>query len=121
MGWPFVAFDLNPSVVKVRRPVSSFVRSCMLCSTNGEEYNQFFTHMLQSSRKLGFPVLYGDGSRPAVLQSAGISSPKAVMVMYSGKEKILEAVQRIRLAFPAVFISLTVALHDFMRILVDAA
>ncbi|XP_078430655.1 K+ efflux antiporter 3 [Wolffia australiana] len=71
MGWPYVAFDLNPTVVK-------------------------------ASRKLGFPVLYGDGSRPAVLQSAGIPSPKAVMVMYTGKEKTLEAVQRIRLAFPSV-------------------
>ncbi|KAL8554841.1 hypothetical protein ACS0TY_002863 [Phlomoides rotata] len=70
-GWPYVAFDLDPSVVK-------------------------------TSRKLGFPVLYGDGSRPAVLQSAGISSPKAVLVMYKGKTKTMEAVQRIRLAFPAV-------------------
>ncbi|KAL0356981.1 UNVERIFIED_CONTAM: K(+) efflux antiporter 3, chloroplastic [Sesamum calycinum] len=68
-GWPYVAFDLDPSV---------------------------------TSRKLGFPVLYGDGSRPAVLQSAGINSPKAVMVMYTGKTRTLEAVQRIRLAFPAV-------------------
>ncbi|KAL8060822.1 hypothetical protein ABFX02_02G050100 [Erythranthe guttata] len=70
-GWPYVAFDLDLSVVK-------------------------------TSRKLGFPVLYGDGSRPAVLQSAGINSPKAVMVMYTGKEKTLNAVQRIRLAFPAI-------------------
>ncbi|PIN16902.1 putative K+/H+-antiporter [Handroanthus impetiginosus] len=70
-GWPYVAFDLDPSVVK-------------------------------TSRKLGFPVLYGDGSRPAVLQSAGINSPKAVMVMYTGKKRTIEAVQRIRLAFPAI-------------------
>ncbi|KAL0365248.1 UNVERIFIED_CONTAM: K(+) efflux antiporter 3, chloroplastic [Sesamum angustifolium] len=70
-GWPYVAFDLDPSVVR-------------------------------TSRKLGFPVLYGDGSRPAVLQSAGINSPKAVMVMYTGKTRTLEAVQRIRLAFPAI-------------------
>ncbi|CAA6657844.1 unnamed protein product [Spirodela intermedia] len=74
MGWPYVAFDLNPGVVK-------------------------------ASRKLGFPVLYGDGSRPVVLQSAGISSPKAVMVMYTGKERTTEAVQRIRLAFPAELFS----------------
>ncbi|KAK6283064.1 hypothetical protein POUND7_016889 [Theobroma cacao] len=71
MGLHYVAFDLNPSVVK-------------------------------ASRKLGFPILYGDGSRPAVLQSAGISSPKAVMIMYRGKKRTIEAVQRLRLAFPAV-------------------
>lgn len=70
-GWPFVAFDLDPSVVK-------------------------------ASSKLGFPVLYGDGSRPAVLQSAGISSPKAVMVMYEGRQRAVDAVQNIRLAFPAI-------------------
>ncbi|GMH16413.1 hypothetical protein Nepgr_018254 [Nepenthes gracilis] len=71
VGWPYVAFDLNPAVVK-------------------------------AARKLGFPILYGDGSRPAVLQSAGISSPKAVIVMYTGKKRTVEAVQRIRLAYPAV-------------------
>ncbi|KAJ9159284.1 hypothetical protein P3X46_024799 [Hevea brasiliensis] len=71
VGWPYVAFDLNPSVVK-------------------------------ASRKLGFPILYGDGSRPAVLQTAGISSPKAFMIMYTGRKRTIDAVQRLRLAFPAV-------------------
>ncbi|XP_047315167.1 K(+) efflux antiporter 3, chloroplastic [Impatiens glandulifera] len=68
-GWPYVAFDLDPSVVK-------------------------------ASRALGFPILYGDASRPAVLQSAGISLPKAFMVMYTGRKGTVEAVKRIRLAFP---------------------
>ncbi|XAR73028.1 hypothetical protein NMG60_11019877 [Bertholletia excelsa] len=71
VGWPYVAFDIDPSVVK-------------------------------ASRKLGFPVLYGDATRPAVLQSAGISSPKAVMVMYTGRKRTMETVQRLRLAFPAI-------------------
>ncbi|KAH0457379.1 hypothetical protein IEQ34_012694 [Dendrobium chrysotoxum] len=57
---------------------------------------------VKAARRLGFPILYGDGSRPAVLQSAGISSPKAVMVMYTEKTITVKAVQRIRLAFPAV-------------------
>lgn len=65
-------------------------------------YTVMIIYHLQTSRKLGFPVLYGDGSRPAVLQSAGISSPKAVMVMYTEKKTTIEAVQRLRLAFPAV-------------------
>ncbi|KAK8957546.1 hypothetical protein KSP39_PZI000456 [Platanthera zijinensis] len=59
-------------------------------------------NVVKAARKLGFPILYGDGSRPAVLNSAGISSPKAVMVMYTEKERAIKAVQRIRLAFPAV-------------------
>ncbi|XP_056699079.1 K(+) efflux antiporter 3, chloroplastic isoform X2 [Spinacia oleracea] len=69
-GWPYVAFDLDPTVVK-------------------------------SAKKLGFPVLFGDGSRPTVLQSAGISSPKAVLVMYPDKNKTMEAVKSIRLTFPS--------------------
>eukprot|EP00850_Spirogloea_muscicola_P015217 SM000115S23896 [mRNA] locus=s115:2248:8946:- [translate_table: standard] len=70
-GWPYVAFDLDPSRVK-------------------------------AARKLGFPVLYGDGSRPMVLQTAGILRPKAVMVMYTGKQKSVQSVERIRLAWPGV-------------------
>ncbi|XP_050364559.1 K(+) efflux antiporter 3, chloroplastic isoform X1 [Argentina anserina] len=71
LGWPYVAFDLDPSVVK-------------------------------ASRKQGFPILYGDGSRPDVLESAGISLPKAVLIMYTAKQKSIEAVQRLRLAFPSI-------------------
>lgn len=56
----------------------------------------------QAARNLGFPVLYGDGSRPVVLQTAGISTPKAVMVMYTGRQKSVQAVERLRLAFPGV-------------------
>ncbi|KAM7459259.1 hypothetical protein LguiA_036759 [Lonicera macranthoides] len=84
VGLPYVAFDLDLSVVK-------------------------------SSRKLGFPILYGDGSRPAVLQSAGISSPKAVMVMYTGRARTTEAVERIRLAFPAV--PIYARAHDLTHLL----
>ncbi|KAG0463478.1 hypothetical protein HPP92_018988 [Vanilla planifolia] len=57
--------------------------------------------VVESARRMGFPILYGDGSRPQVLHSAGISSPKAVMVMYTERTRSLEAVQRTRLAFPA--------------------
>ncbi|KAK4254123.1 hypothetical protein QN277_009548 [Acacia crassicarpa] len=71
VGWPYVAFDLDPTVVK-------------------------------AARKLGFPAFYGDGSRPAVLQSAGISSPKAIMVMYTGKKRAIEAVERLRYTFSSI-------------------
>lgn len=70
-GMPYVAFDLDPAVIK-------------------------------TARNLGFPVLYGDGSRPIVLQTAGITLPKAVMVMYTGKKITVESVERLRLAFPSV-------------------
>jgi voltage-gated potassium channel Kch len=57
---------------------------------------------VKAACKLGFPVLYGDGSRPVVLQTAGISSPKAVMVMYTGRQKSVQSVDRLRQAFPHV-------------------
>ncbi|KFK30993.1 hypothetical protein AALP_AA6G054600 [Arabis alpina] len=56
--------------------------------------------VVKESRKLGFPILYGDGSRPSVLQSAGVSAPKAIMIMYKGKKRTTEAVERLRMAFP---------------------
>ncbi|CAI5479757.1 unnamed protein product [Closterium sp. Yama58-4] len=51
---------------------------------------------------LGFPVLYGDGSRPAVLESAGISRPKAFMVVYSSRTRSVASIQRLKEAFPGV-------------------
>ncbi|KAG6554856.1 hypothetical protein Mapa_003439 [Marchantia paleacea] len=57
---------------------------------------------VKAARKLGFPVLYGDGSRPMVLQTAGISTPKGVMVMYTGRQKSVQAVERLRAAYPGV-------------------
>ncbi|KAJ7553953.1 hypothetical protein O6H91_06G120000 [Diphasiastrum complanatum] len=57
---------------------------------------------VKAACKLGFPVLYGDGSLPVVLQTAGISTPKAIMVMYTGRKQAVQAVERLRLAFPGV-------------------
>ncbi|XP_020979450.1 K(+) efflux antiporter 3, chloroplastic [Arachis ipaensis] len=58
--------------------------------------------LVNAAKKAGFPIHYGDGSHPAVLQSVGISSPKAIMVMFTGKEKTAEAVQRLRFTYPAI-------------------
>ncbi|CAI5473902.1 unnamed protein product [Closterium sp. Yama58-4] len=51
---------------------------------------------------LGFPVLYGDGSRPAVLESAGIHRPKAFMVVYSSRTRSVASIERLKEAFPGV-------------------
>ncbi|XLR70384.1 K(+) efflux antiporter 3, chloroplastic isoform X2 [Arachis ipaensis] len=58
--------------------------------------------LVNAAKKAGFPIHYGDGSHPAVLQSVGISSPKAIMVMFTGKEKTAETVQRLRFTYPAI-------------------
>lgn len=48
---------------------------------------------VKAARSLGFPVIYGDASRPQVLSSAGIPKPKAIMVMYTGRQRAVQAVR----------------------------
>ena len=71
---------------------------------NWATQRDFLLCVCQTARNLGFPVLYGDGSRPIVLQTASITLPKAVMVMYTGKKITVESVERLRLAFPSVIV-----------------
>jgi voltage-gated potassium channel Kch len=54
---------------------------------------------VQAARRLGFNVLYGDASRPAVLAAAGIKRPSAVAVAYARPERALSAVTSLREAF----------------------
>ncbi|XXG63986.1 hypothetical protein AAC387_Pa05g2056 [Persea americana] len=108
-----VNFDASEPVVilgfgQMGQVLANFLSTPLASGLDGDRlgwpYVAFDVNLgvVKAARKLGFPILYGDGSRPAVLQSAGISSPKAVMVMYTGKERTIETVQRIRLAFPSV-------------------
>ncbi|KAM3742562.1 hypothetical protein ACB098_07G077400 [Castanea mollissima] len=106
-------FDASEPVVilgfgQMGQVLANFLATPLASGLDGDSVGQAYVafdldvSIVKESRKLGFPILYGDGSRPAVLQSAGISSPKAVMVMYSEKNRTIEAVQRLRLAFPAI-------------------
>jgi Kef-type K+ transport system membrane component KefB len=52
--------------------------------------------------KNGYRILYGDGSQPLVLETAGISSPKAFVVTYGDSEASFKAVERLRQAFPFI-------------------
>ena len=52
--------------------------------------------------KSGKRVLYGDGSQPKVLTTAGIESPHAFVVTYAEPEMASQAVERLRLAYPSV-------------------
>ncbi|GMY38904.1 K(+) efflux antiporter 3, chloroplastic [Fagus crenata] len=106
-------FDVSEPVVilgfgQMGQVLANFLASPLASGLDGDSMGVAYVafdldlSIVKASRKLGFPILYGDGSRPAVLQSAGISSPKAVMVMYTGRKMTIEAVQRLRLAFPAI-------------------
>ncbi|GMI74399.1 K+ efflux antiporter 3 [Hibiscus trionum] len=106
-------FDVSEPVViigfgQMGQVLANFLSTPLAAGVEGDfmglQYIAFDLNLsvVKASRKLGFPILYGDGSRPGVLLSAGIKSPKAVMIMYRGKKRTVEAVQRLRLAFPAV-------------------
>ena len=49
----------------------------------------------------GVPIIYGDGSSPSLLQSAGIGAPGAIVITYSGAERCFEATQKLKSAFPS--------------------
>ncbi|CAI5971460.1 unnamed protein product [Closterium sp. NIES-64] len=53
-------------------------------------------------KRLGFPVLYGDGCRPAVLESAGIPRPLMAIVVYSGRQQSVSSVESLHNAFPGL-------------------
>lgn len=50
----------------------------------------------------GKKILYGDGTQPVVLETAGVEDPRALVVTYGDEEVRFSAVQRLREAFPQV-------------------
>ena len=49
----------------------------------------------------GVPIIYGDGSSPSLLMSAGIAAPGAILITYADAERCLDATQRLSSSFPA--------------------
>jgi voltage-gated potassium channel Kch len=43
---------------------------------------------VQAARLAGFPVIFGDGSRRAVLEAAGIERPRAFIVCTRNKQQV---------------------------------
>lgn len=106
-------FEVNEPVVivgfgQMGQVLANFLSAPLASGAGGDSAGWRFVAFdldpgrVKAARKVGFPVLYGDGSRPAVLQTAGISMPKAVMVMYTARQKAVQAVERLRLAFPGI-------------------
>ncbi|KAG5189905.1 Sodium/hydrogen exchanger family-domain-containing protein [Tribonema minus] len=55
---------------------------------------------VSAARARGYPVFYGDGSQPKVIETAGIADPRALVVTYSDHALALSAVERLRGAYP---------------------
>ena len=43
---------------------------------------------VQAGRQAGFPVIFGDASRRAVLEAAGVENPRAFLVSHRQKEQV---------------------------------
>ena len=57
---------------------------------------------VQAAQDAGFNVLYGDGSRPKVLNAAGVRSPRAVAIGYTARQRAVTAVSTLRKEYPDV-------------------
>eukprot|EP01041_Mallomonas_annulata_P001320 gene1320-2542_t len=58
--------------------------------------------IVMKGNKKGYCVMYGDGSEPLVLNTAGVESPRAVVITYDDDELCFKSVQRLRQAYPTV-------------------
>jgi voltage-gated potassium channel Kch len=52
--------------------------------------------------KSGYSVMYGDGSQPLVLSTAGVVNPRAFIVTFDEEELCLKTVERLHFAYPKV-------------------
>jgi Kef-type K+ transport system membrane component KefB len=52
--------------------------------------------------RAGKNILYGDGTQPLVLSTAGVQQPKAFIVTYDEAEMALKAVERLHESYPAI-------------------
>lgn len=74
--------------------------------------------LVMNGFKAGKKVLYGDGSQPMVLSTAGIENPKAFVVTYSDKEMCFKTVERLREAFPNTpILSRSVDMEEYYHLL----
>jgi Kef-type K+ transport system membrane component KefB len=55
---------------------------------------------IDSLRKFGFKVFYGDATRTDLLEAAGIQSAKAIVIAIDDREKALELAETVRKHFP---------------------
>ena len=62
-------------------------------------FTQNATQVVEGARQSSYPVIYGDGSRPEVLEAAGITNPSAILVLYTDAERSLRAVAGLRDAY----------------------
>lgn len=77
-------------------------------------------NVVMSSFREGQRVLYGDGSVPMVLETAGIDSPKLFIITYDDSEMVLNSVKRLRLSFPSVPIFARASQSAYCNLLLEA-
>ena len=75
-------------------------------------------NVVMNGFKAGKSVLYGDGSQPMVLSTAGIESPKGFIITYDDYETSHKAVERLREAYPSTpILCRAVNTNDYFHLL----
>jgi monovalent cation:H+ antiporter-2, CPA2 family len=75
----------------------------VLCTCSNSLHVTYHYSCLQAARKAGFNVVYGDGTRAAVLRAAGVKKPRALAVcLTSNKLAAHKAVESLRVSYPTV-------------------
>lgn len=76
--------------------------------------------VVMESFRDGKRVLYGDGSLPMVLETAGIDSPKLFIITYDEFPVVLRSVERLRQSFPSVPIFARASQQVYCNPLIEA-
>jgi len=58
------------------------------------------TRRVEAGKAMGYPVIYGDASSPDVISSAGVVSPRAIVVAHQSVSQSLRTVASLRCAYP---------------------
>ena len=113
----YIGFDLDPQRVKVCVLACVHMRVCVWGGDSVKRISMGLEHVNhpplvcptnqprfpQAARRAGYNVVYGDGSRAAVLRAAGVVKPRIMVVCMAGHPQAAHrTVEALRASFPNV-------------------
>lgn len=98
------AMDANPVLICGFGDVGQAVANLLANLDTPVSYVAFdlTVNRVAAARNQGFNVMYGDGSSTKVLSAAGVQAPRAIVVGYTARQRVVTAVENLAAAFPEV-------------------
>jgi len=90
----------NPVIIAGFRNFGSIVGRMLRANDVGTTVLEYDSDHVETLRKLGFKVFYGDASRTDLLAAAGAENAKFIIISIGEAEKTLEIVETVRQNFP---------------------